>query len=90
VKDAERVGNDAYQLLTFVAGADSTQIPHQVVAPFQRWVDALGIKQTIFFRAEHLPNYELTTIDGQSLALLNGASQTRRFQVRSATPGSMN
>lgn len=76
VKDAEKVGNDAYQLLTFVAGADSTQIPHQVVAPFQRWVDALGIKQTIFFRAEHLPNYELTTIDGQSLALLNGASQT--------------
>ena len=74
VGDAELLGNHAYQLLTFVAGADSTQIPHQVVAPFQRWVEALGIKETIFFRAEHLPNYELSTIDLRDYGLLKGAS----------------
>lgn len=76
VGDAEQLGDNAYQLLTFVAGADSTQIPHQVVAPFQRWVEALGIKETIFFRAEHLPNYELATIDLRDWGLIHGASQS--------------
>ena len=54
IKDAERLGDLAYKSLTHVAGADATQIPHQVVAPFQRWVERLGITNTIFFRAEHL------------------------------------
>lgn len=76
VKEAERLGDGAYKLLTLVAGADSTQILHQAVAPFQRWVASLDIKQTIFFRAEHLPHYELSTIDYKSAALLKNASQT--------------
>lgn len=76
VVDAEELGDEAYKLLQFVAGADSTQIPRQVVAPFQRWVEGLGIKETIFFRAEHLPNYELRPVDGRNAALLNGASKT--------------
>ena len=49
IKDAERLGDLAYKSLTHVAGADATQIPHQVVAPFQRWVERLGITNTIFF-----------------------------------------
>lgn len=76
IRQAEDLGGEAYKLLTFVAGADSSQIPHQVVAPFQRWVNALGITQTIFFRAEHLPNYELQPVDLQNASLLNGASQS--------------
>jgi len=75
VKEAEQLGDDCYKLLNFVVGADSTQIPRQAVAPFQRWVEALGITQTIFFRAEHLPNYELSWIDLRHLALLNDASK---------------
>lgn len=76
IKEAERLGGKAYELLTFVAGADSSQIPHQVVAPFQRWVAGLGITQTLFFRAEHLPNYELQAIDHRNDSLLIDASQS--------------
>lgn len=63
IADAEDLGNEAYELLEHMAGADAEHIPHQVVAPFQRWVDALGIRNTIFFRAEHAPNYELSGVD---------------------------
>ena len=77
IRDAERLGDQAYNLLTYVAGTDATQIPHQVVAPFQRWVKNLDILNTIFFRAEHLSNYELLTIDARRLGQsLNFASQS--------------
>jgi hypothetical protein len=57
--DAELLGSQAYQSLKELDGADADQIPHQIVGPFQRWVDGLGIKNTIFFRADHVANYEL-------------------------------
>ena len=66
VQDAEELGDYAYRFLSHMAGADATQIPHQIVAPFQRWVEELGISNTIFFRAEHLPNYELWTFDASN------------------------
>ena len=59
LNDAEDLADNAYALLKNFAGADSRDIPHQVVAPFQRWATALGISDSLFFRAEHLPNYEL-------------------------------
>lgn len=74
ISEADHLGGTAYYYLTFVTGSDSTQIPHQVVAPFQRWVAGLGIAQTVFFRAEHAPNYELFTADLQNYALLNNPS----------------
>lgn len=76
VRDAEILGQHAFTALTHVAGADATQIPHQVVAPFQRWVRELGISNTLFFRAEHLPHYELRTIDGRGFKNLNNPSQS--------------
>jgi hypothetical protein len=77
IKDAEVLGGIAYKFLTHVAGADATQIPHQVVAPFKRWVDTLKIGNTIFFRAEHLPNYELAWFDARLwLSSLNNPSAT--------------
>lgn len=77
IQYAERLGDYAYNFLTHVAGADATQIPHQVVAPFQRWVERLGISNTIFFRAEHLPNYELWTFDASNFAnRLNSPAQS--------------
>lgn len=66
--DAEVLGEQAYGLLSLISGADATQIPHQIVDPFQRWVAALKIDNTIFFRAEHVPNYELATIDCRAMA----------------------
>lgn len=66
--DAEVLGEQAYSLLSLISGADASQIPHQIVAPFQRWVSALKIDNTIFFRAEHVPNYELATIDCRAMA----------------------
>ena len=63
VRDAERLGNTAYRLLRYMSGSEAEHIPHQIVAPFQRSVDALGIKNTIFFRADHVPNYELRPED---------------------------
>lgn len=78
VSEAETLGDEAYVQLTFVAGADSTQIPHQVVAPFQRWVEALGIEQTIFFRAEHLPNYELEAVADIHDDLIRDATDSLR------------
>jgi len=68
IQTAEQFGGYAYEFLQYVAGADATQIPHQVVAPFQRWVDRLGITNTIFFRAEHLPNYELWWLDARNFS----------------------
>ena len=63
VTDAEMLSGTAYYLLSFVAGSDAKNIPQQVVAPFRRWVESLKIINTIFFRAEHFSNYEITTID---------------------------
>ncbi|CAB4920534.1 unannotated protein [freshwater metagenome] len=59
VRDAEELGRFAYQLLQELDGADADQIPHQIVGPFQRWVRGLGIGNSIFFRADHVANYEL-------------------------------
>lgn len=59
IRDAEQLGSGAYDLLRELDGADADQIPHQIVKPFQRWVDGLGITNTIFFRADHVANYEL-------------------------------
>lgn len=75
VKDAELLGSNAYDFLTIVAGADATQIPHQVVAPFKRWVERLHITNTIFFRAEHLSNYELARYNAR---LVEQARRTLR------------
>lgn len=68
LSDAELLGEQAYKLLSLISGADATQIPHQIVDPFQRWVAALRINNTIFFRAEHASNYELATIDCRAMA----------------------
>jgi hypothetical protein len=59
IADAEALGSEAYDMLRELDGADADQIPHQIVKPFQRWVDGLGISNTIFFRADHVANYEL-------------------------------
>lgn len=78
LNDAEDLANNAYELLKNLSGADSRDIPHQVVAPFQRWATALGISNSLFFRAEHQPNYELrwwelsswaTNLDDSALTL---------------------
>lgn len=63
IRDAERLGGNAYDLLQHAHGADASGIPHQIVGPFRRWVDGLGITNTIFFRADHVANYELATFD---------------------------
>ncbi len=63
IQDAEQLGDNAYALLMHVSGEDAGQIPHQIVAPFQGWVQKLQIENTIFFRAEHISNYELATFD---------------------------
>ena len=58
---AEDLGEAAYYFLKHIEGAGATQIPHEIVDPFQRSVENLDIKNTKFFRTEHLPNYELVT-----------------------------
>lgn len=74
IATAEALGNFSYDLLSHIAGADATQIQHQIVAPFQRWVNHLGITNTIFFRADHQPSYELGTYFPGSIALVNPIS----------------
>lgn len=77
VKDSEMIANHAYVLLQKLDGTDADQIPHQIVGPFQRWVDGLGIANTIFFRADHVANYELARFDLQALVNnVNDASQS--------------
>jgi len=77
VTDSEMIANHAYNLLQRLDGTDAGQIPHQIVAPFQRWVDGLGISNTIFFRADHVANYELARFDLRALVNnVNDASQT--------------
>lgn len=75
IEDAELLGELTYQALQHVAGVDATQIPEQMIAPFQRWVTRLQISETIFFRAEHLPNYELGEFDYRGLANINSPSK---------------
>ena len=77
VKDSEMIANHAYILLQKLDGTDADQIPHQIVGPFQRWVDGLGIGNTIFFRADHVANYELARFDLRALVNnVNDASQS--------------
>ncbi len=75
IGDADFLGQDAYDLLQILSGAEAKQIPHQIVRPFQRWVDGLGITNTILFRADHVANYELARFDLDT-----------RFQVDSPAP----
>lgn len=63
LSEAELLGGTAYDWVNFAAGTDARNIPHQVVGPFRRWVEGLLITNTLFFRAEHLSNYELGTLD---------------------------
>jgi hypothetical protein len=76
VEFAEIAGSAAYSFLRHVTGADATEIPHEIVAPFQRWVRGLSISNTIFFRAEHLPNYELGRLDARSYRKFPSATQS--------------
>ncbi len=61
VAEANLLGNQSYELLQRLEGSEADHIPHQVIGPFKRWVAGLGINNTIFFRADHVPNYELAT-----------------------------
>jgi hypothetical protein len=61
VAEANLLGNQAYIALQRLEGSEADQIPHQVIGPFKRWVKGLGITSDIFFRADHVPNYELAT-----------------------------
>jgi hypothetical protein len=77
-QDANNLGDNAYRLLEQLEGAGADQIPHPVVSPFQRWVSGLGVNESIFFRSDHVANYELATFAGllNSLRGLNSPSQT--------------
>lgn len=76
VRDANQLGNSAYQRLQDLEGSGADQIPHQIVGPFQRWVSGLGIKNDIFFRADHVANYELRWYDRRLVSNLNAPSQS--------------
>jgi hypothetical protein len=77
VKDAEQLGGNAYLLLQHMAGSDAEHIPHQIVGPFQRWVDSLGIQKSVFFRADHTANYELFPVDlTKFISRINKPSQS--------------
>jgi hypothetical protein len=67
VRSAEILGEQAYDMLRELEGSDASSIPHQIVGPFVRWVDGLGIENTIFFRTDHHANYELVTSDVDEL-----------------------
>lgn len=77
-QDANNLGDNAYRLLEQLEGAGADQIPHPVVSPFQRWVSGLGVNESIFFRSDHVANYELATFSGllNSLQGLNSPSQS--------------
>jgi len=76
-KDANLLGNNAYRFLQELEGAGADQIPHPVVGPFQRWVSGLGVNDSIFFRSDHVANYELATFPLlNSLSNLNSPSQS--------------
>lgn len=85
--DANLLGHTAYEALQRLEGSGADQIPHQIVGPFKRWVDGLGITNDIFFRADHVPNYELATYgDIQSLAVrLNNPSPSLTTAVNDIT-----
>ncbi|MCA9131111.1 MAG: hypothetical protein KDB22_28700 [Planctomycetales bacterium] len=77
-RDASGLGDNAYRLLEELEGAGADEIPHPVVRPFQRWVTGLGVNDSIFFRSDHVANYELATFNGllNSLNSLNSPSQS--------------
>ena len=93
LKDAELAGKQAYDMLQRMEGTDSAYIPHQIIAPFEDWATALGIENTLFFRAEHAPNYEVRwfpkeanghRLNGQSKELVK-ALQTASWPVMRIT-----
>lgn len=76
LKEAELAGKQAYDMLQRMEGTDSAYIPHQIIAPFEAWAKALGILNTLFFRAEHAPIYEVERISKAAYGYrLNGRSK---------------
>ncbi|MFA6178044.1 MAG: hypothetical protein WC696_00350 [Candidatus Methylopumilus sp.] len=59
INDAAQIGQFSFGKLKDILGAEASELPHQVIKPLQRWLDDLKIKETVFFLAEHAPNYEL-------------------------------
>lgn len=59
INESAKLGQFAYDQLVEIRGAESGELPHQVVRPLQRWLDDLGICETTFFRADHVANFEL-------------------------------
>ncbi len=59
IRDAVRLGTEAYKCLAFMRGTTMVELPYPIVRPLQRWFDQLQVCNSTFFRAELVANYEL-------------------------------
>ncbi|MGL9619374.1 hypothetical protein QRQ56_15300 [Bradyrhizobium sp. U531] len=59
LREANKLCNDVYKNLVEMEGSGTDALPYAIVAPMQRWVDDLKIKNVIFFRSLAVANYEL-------------------------------
>ena len=81
-KDAAELCSVAYDHLGHLQGATSDQIPWSVVEPLVDWFVALGINNTVFFRAELKRNYEIKQFDEKEFLRFRDASSSLSDLIR--------
>ena len=59
LREAADITSQSYSYLADMAGAGLDDLPHAVVPALQRWFTAVGVTNTVFFRARLEENYEL-------------------------------
>jgi len=59
VRDATEISGLAYNCIYFMRGSGIEDLPYPLVTPLQDWFNQLHVKNTTFFRAELIANYEL-------------------------------
>lgn len=66
LREANKLCNDVYKNLVEMEGSGADALPYAIVAPMQRWVDDLAIKNVTFFRSLAVANYELRQFKRES------------------------
>lgn len=73
----------AYFLMERLNGADISEMHYPVVRPMQDWFEALGINHPVLFRANHVANYEIDSIEDEISHLVRDPSPSLSRAIES-------
>lgn len=76
IRDSARLGTMAYKALSLTEGVSADDLAYPLVQPLQRWIDRLGLTNTIVFRAEVAANYEIRPLEKANFSRIRNPSQS--------------